>query len=389
MLELHEGELFKVMLVHMGFQNENILSTPNLFSERAVNHSMQFYGILGFLMEKLHLKNAKKMKQTLSADIRFYSNLKERRDFRKTVQAYLKTVNEDKLMFKISLYDRPYGQTVFNYFFTFINYLRKPLKVVDSDASTLKIFVASKNEELKSLITLQSELVYPLSDEMAKKHTKTRSKAIIGLDEQRNSTDVQPITQAEKKRIAECYEALGNSLIESDVPEITTVTLENDVDCNTIHIIDGIVSLSTFLENPRTVENSIDSLSEKMKLLQVELSKSEEITSTDNNNRTSYQNSVGVEMLEKINNTLSQFSEREPEEREPKTRLATPRRKKRQTCADVQNMLQQTFHREVGTILKSSTTLSTTRALEESSCPTKQTLASNEESSYEIFNPFE
>ncbi|CBY24284.1 unnamed protein product [Oikopleura dioica] len=389
MLELHEGELLKVMLVHMGFENEHILSTPNIFSEREINHSMQFYGILGFLIEKLHLKNAKRLKQTLSADIRFYSNLRERRDFRKTVLAYLKTINEEKLTFKISLYDRPYGESVFNYFFTFINYLRKPLKVVDSVSSTLKIFVASKNDELKSLITLQSEFAYPLSDEMVKKHIKTRSKAILDFDKQTNSTEVKPITQAEKNRIAECYKSLGTSLIECDVPKITTVFLENDVDCYTIHIIDGIVSLSSFLENPRTVENSIDSLNEKMKLLQAELSKSEDITSVENINKTPNRDSIGVQMLEEINKNLSLFSERETEERQPKTRVATPRRKKRQTCADVQNLLQRTFHREAGTILKSNTTLSTTRAFNETSGHAKQTLASNEESSDDIFNPFE
>ena len=48
---------------------------------------------------------------------------------------------------------------------------------------------------------------------------------MIDLDEQRNSNEVQPITQAEKNRIAECYASLGNSLIENDVPKITTVTL--------------------------------------------------------------------------------------------------------------------------------------------------------------------
>jgi len=74
----------------------------------------------------------------------------------------------------------------------------------------------------------------------------------------------------------------------------------------------------------------------------------------------------------------------------PKSRPVTPRaKKKRQTCHDVQNMLQRTFHREVGTILKSNTTLSTTRAIDETSGRFKQSLASNEESSDEIFNPFE
>ena len=57
-------------------------------------------------MEELHLKIGKKKKLNLSADIRFYSSLKERRDFRKTVLIYLKATNEDELMFKISLYDR-------------------------------------------------------------------------------------------------------------------------------------------------------------------------------------------------------------------------------------------------------------------------------------------
>jgi len=154
-------------------------------------------------------------------------------------------------------------------------------------------------------------------------------------------------------------------------------------------IIQSNKNFSSFLENPRTVENSIDSLNEKMKLLQAELSKSEDITSVENINKTPNRDSIGVQMLEEINNNLSLFSERETEERQPKTRVATPRRKKRQTCADVQNMLQRTFHREAGTILKSNTTLSTTRAFNETSGHAKQTLASNEESSDDIFNPFE
>lgn len=388
MIELHEGELLKVVLVHMGFKNEVILSTPNLFSERAINHGMHFYGILGFLMEKLHLKKGKKMKLSLSADVRFYSSSKEKRDFRKTVLAYLKTINEDELMFKNSLYDRPYGESVFKYFFTFINYLREPLKLMDATASILKKCSVAQNEALKTFITLQSEFAFPLSDEIVKKHMKMRRKAMIDLDEQRNSNEVQPITQAEKNRIAECYASLGNSLIENDVPKITTVTLENNVDCNTIHIVDGIVSLSSFLENPRTVENSIASLSGKIKDLQAEFSKSEQITSAGNINRTSNRNSAD-EIIDEINHKLSQLSKAEPKgEPEKRSRPATPR-KKRQTCHDVKNMLQRTFHREVGTILKSNTTLSTTRALEETSGPTKQSLAGNEESSNEIFNPFE
>jgi len=388
MIELHEGELLKVVLVHMDFKNEVILSTPNLFSERANNHGMHFYGILGFLMEKLHLKKGKKTKLSLSADVRFYSSSKEKRDFRKTVLAYLKTINEDELMFKNSLYDRPYGESVFKYFFTFINYLREPLKLMDDTASTLKKVLkkcsVAQNEALKNFITLQSEFAFPLSDEIVKKHIKKRRKAMIDLDEQRNSNEVQPITQAEKNRIAECYASLGNSLIENDVPKITTVTLENNVDCNTIHIVDGIVSLSSFLENPRNVENSIASLSVKMKDLQAEFSKSEQITSAGNINRTSNRNSADV-IIDEINRNLSQLSRSEPKK---KSRPATPR-KKRKTCHDVQNMLQRTFHREVGTILKSNTTLSTTRALEETSGPTKRSLAGNEESSNEIFNPFE
>ena len=67
---------------------------------------MQFYAILGFLMEKHHLKNAKKIKQSLSADVKFFGNLKERRDFRKAVLAYLKNTKDDKLQFKANLYDR-------------------------------------------------------------------------------------------------------------------------------------------------------------------------------------------------------------------------------------------------------------------------------------------
>ena len=61
---------------------------------------MQFYAILGFLMEKHHLKYAKKIKQSLSADVKFFGNLKERRDFRKAVLAYLKNTKDDKLQFK-------------------------------------------------------------------------------------------------------------------------------------------------------------------------------------------------------------------------------------------------------------------------------------------------
>lgn len=60
---------------------------------------------------------------------------------------------------------------------------------------------------------------------MVKKHIKTRSKAILDFDKQTNSTEVKPITQAEKNRIAECYKSLGTSLIECDVPKITTVFL--------------------------------------------------------------------------------------------------------------------------------------------------------------------
>ena len=154
---------------------------------------------------------------------------------------------------------------------------------------------------------------------------------------------------------------------------------------------------SSFLENPRNVENSIASLSVKMKDLQAEFSKSEQITSAGNINRTSNRNSADViigELIalerdllisDEINRNLSQLSRSESKK---KSRPATPR-KKRKTCHDVQNMLQRTFHREVGTILKSNTTLSTTRALEETSGPTKRSLAGNEESSNEIFNPFE
>lgn len=389
MLELHEGELLKAVLVDLGFKKEDTLSTRNLFSEREINHGTHFYGILGFLMEELHLKVGKKKKLTLSADIRFYSSLKERRDFRKTVLIYLKTINEDELMFKISLYDRPYGESVFNYFLTFINYLRDPLKLMDAAASPLKMYSVSLNEALKTFITVQSESAYPLSDEIVKEHIKMRRKEMIDLDEQINSNEVQPLTQAEKNRIAECHASLGNSMIETDIPKITTVTLENDVDCNAIQIIDGILRLSTFLENPRTVENSIDSHNAKMKVLQAEFSKSEQITSVESINRTSNEN-LFDEMLEEINHNLSLLSEREPERRMLESRPATPRgKKKRQTCHDVQNMLQRTFHREVGTILKSNTTLSTTRAIEEPSGHFKQSLASNEESSDEIFNPFE
>lgn len=45
------------------------------------------------------------------------------------------------------------------------------------------------------------------------------------------------------------------------------------------------------------MENSIDSLNEKMKLLQAELSKSEDITSVENINKTPNRDSIGVQML--------------------------------------------------------------------------------------------
>lgn len=62
-------------------------------------------------------------------------------------------------------------------------------------------------------------------------------------------------------------------------------------------IIQSNKNFSSFLENPRTVENSIDSLNEKMKLLQAELSKSEDITSVENINKTPNRDSIGVQML--------------------------------------------------------------------------------------------
>ena len=67
---------------------------------------MQFYAILAFLMEKHHLKNAKKSKQSFSADMKFFGNLKERRDFRRAALAYLKNTKDDRLQFKVNLYDR-------------------------------------------------------------------------------------------------------------------------------------------------------------------------------------------------------------------------------------------------------------------------------------------
>jgi hypothetical protein len=78
---------------------------------------------------------------------------------------------------------------------------------------------------LKTFITVQSEFAYPLSDEIVKEHIKIRRKEMIDLDEQINSNEVQPLTQAEKNKIAECYASLGNSMIETDIPKITTVTL--------------------------------------------------------------------------------------------------------------------------------------------------------------------
>lgn len=78
---------------------------------------------------------------------------------------------------------------------------------------------------MKTFITVQSEFAYPLSDEIVKEHIKMRRKEMIDLDEQINSKEVQPITQAEKNRIAECYASLRNSMIETDIPKITTVTL--------------------------------------------------------------------------------------------------------------------------------------------------------------------
>ena len=48
---------------------------------------------------------------------------------------------------------RPYGESVFKYFFTFINYLREPLKLMDDTASTLKKVLkkcsVAQNEALK------------------------------------------------------------------------------------------------------------------------------------------------------------------------------------------------------------------------------------------------